>query len=169
MERGGSERFFPGRSVRARDALPYDHATHATAGKGVGQFVAFSEIRWVGHSPALRLLIANLLGLRRVLLSNAHSEESFAVPEKVAAAMHDGAVKATETISPSLGILLRVSASLVADASTLSSILGPYASFAIALRGHSFGLPDASRERFSHSSVVQFDKYSHPLLVGALL
>lgn len=72
-----------------------------------------------------------------------------------------------KSLSPCLNLLFRVSASLEADASPLSAILGLFAGFCIVLRGNTFSLPVETRSALSRSIDSRFSMYSHPLLVLA--
>lgn len=90
------------------------------------------------------------------------------MPPAIATAINDGSVEATvKSVSPFLDMLFRVSASLEADASPLSSVLGLYVAIFIVLRGSDFALPDGIREFLVHTLVARFAVYLHPLLVLA--
>jgi len=105
-----------------------------------------------------------------VLLFNSHKPAgiAFAVPPVVAAAVNDGAVEATASdLLPCLHLLFRMSASLEADASPLSSVLGLFSARHIILRGNMFGVLGATRSFILDSLVARFSSYSHPLMVLA--
>jgi len=158
------------RCTRARADLAEDRATQKAAGHIVNELRTFSPTRWVGQSLTLRAFIDNLPGLRRVLLFNSHrpSGLAFAVPPAVADAITDGAVEATaKDLLPCLQLLFRMSASLEADASPLSSVLGLFSSLCIVLRGNIFGALGTARSFVSDCLVARFSSYSHPLMVFA--
>jgi len=60
-----------------------------------------------------------------------------------------------------------MSASLEADASPLSSVLGIFSSLCIVSRGNIFGALRTARSFVSNSLVARFSSYSHPLMVFA--
>ena len=158
------------RCVRGRAELAEDRAIQKAAGNKTSELRTFSPTRWVGQSLTLRSFIDNLPGLRRVLLFNSHKPAgiAFAVPPVVAAAVNDGAVEATaRDLLPCLHQLFRMSASLEADASPLSSVLGLFSALHIILRGNIFGVLGATRSFVSDCLVARFSSYSHPLMVLA--
>ncbi|OSX80863.1 hypothetical protein BU14_0031s0035 [Porphyra umbilicalis] len=158
------------RCVRGRAELAEDRAIQKAAGNKTSELRTFSPTRWVGQSLTLRSFIDNLPGLRRVLLFNSHKPAgiAFAVPPVVAAAGNDRAVEATaRDLLPCLHLLFRMSASLEADASPLSSVLGLFSALHIILRGNIFGVLGATRSFVSDCLIVRFSSYSDPLMVLA--
>lgn len=116
----------------------------------------------------MRSFLANLLGLRRLLLGNAHDENGLCVPPAVAATINDGTVETTvKSLCPCLDLLFRVSAYLEADASPLPAKLGLFAGFVILLRSNTFALPDEVRAFLCRSFVSLFSLYSHRLFILA--
>lgn len=133
----------------------------------MGQLVTFSETRWVGHTNTLRSFLANLPSLRRVLLADGHVHHPSSVPPSVAFAIDDGATEATaKTIAPCVKLLFRVPASLEADASSLSSVLGLFSGYCITLRGDVLVLSASVRTFDSGSLVSRCSVWSHPLMVS---
>lgn len=133
----------------------------------MGHLVTFSETRWVDQTNTLRSFLANLPGLRRVLLADGHVDHPFSVPPSVAFAINDGATEATaKTVAPCLKLLFRVPAFLEADASPLSSVLGLFSGYYITLRGDVFVLSASVRTFLSRSLVSRCSVWSHPLMVS---
>lgn len=121
----------------------------------------------MGQTDTLRSFLANLPGLRRVLLADGHVDHPFSVPPSVALAINDGATGATaKTIAPCLKLLFRVPASLEVDASSLYSVLGLFSGYCITLRGDVFVLSASVRTFLSRSLVSRCSVWSHPLMVS---
>jgi len=165
------------RCVRGRAELAEDCATQRAAGIKTNELRTFSPTRWAGQSLTLRSFIDNHPGLRRVLLFDSHRPAglAFAVPPAVAATVNDGAVESTaKDLLPCLKLLFRMSASLEADASPLSSVLGVFAAFYILLCGHVFSVLGETRSFVSDccgQSVLLLlpSPYGPCLLPGPLL
>lgn len=156
------------RYTRAHAALQRDRATQAPAGHRTRQLASFSETRWVGQSQTVRTFLSNLPGLRQVLLANGHDNQGFLVPPAVSTAINDGAIEAVLTaFSPCLELLVRVSASLEADASFLSAVIGLFSGFRIVLRGTHSDLLVELRCFLSSAVVSRFSACSHFILVLA--
>jgi len=84
----------------------------------------------------------------------------------VADAITDGAVEATaKDLLPCLQLLFRISASLEADASPLSYVLGLFSSLCIFLCGNVFGALGTARSFVSDCLVARYSSYYHPLMV----
>jgi len=155
------------RCVSGRAELAEDRATQKAAGIKTNELRTFSPARWVGQSLTLRSFIDNLPGLRRVLLLDFHKPAglSFAVPPAVAAAVNDGSIESTaKDLLPCLQLLFRMPASLEADASPLSSVLGLFAALYVVMRGHVFGELVETRSFASDRLVDPFCSYSQPLI-----
>jgi len=121
--------------------------------------MTFRPTLWVGQSRTLRAYIVNFPGLRRILLSNFHlpSGLAFDVPPAVEDVIPDGAVAATaKDLLPCLQLLSRMSSSLEADASPLSSVLGLFSSLRIILRGNIIGALGTGRSFVSNCLVACF-------------
>jgi len=134
------------RSTRARSSLTNDKAVQRLAGVLIESPKSFSLTRWVGQSIVVRSCLSNLEASRRVLAANWHNHTGFDVPNSVFLAVDQAAPASSAAVAaPVLRMLFRMSASLEADASPLSAVVGLLSGFVVALRTAFPELPESTR------------------------
>jgi len=134
------------RSTRARSSLTNDKAVQRLAGVLIESPKSFSLTRWVGQSIVIRSCLSNLEASRRVLAANWHNHTGFDVPNSVFLAVDQAAPASSAAVAaPVLRMLFRMSASLEADASPLSAVVGLLSGFVVALRTAFPELPESTR------------------------
>lgn len=107
-----------------------------------------------------------LPGMRRVLLADSHLPGPFGVPVGVSGAVGNPAVEAAATaVPPGLHLLFRLSATLEADGSALSAVVGLFSGLAIVLRSAFLGLPAETRIFLAHCTCCRLGKWYHPVVV----
>jgi len=155
------------RCGRARALHSSTMAVMSNPGQRIGCLKSYSRPRWAGEAVTISAAQEYLPALQHTLLSNAHSDNPFPVPESVTAALEPTSRHSIHQSAPSLKVLAAAVALLEADAAPLSSYAGLFATLRSALDTFFLELPLAARVGLQSSLSARFAAFSDPMVALA--
>jgi len=155
------------RCGRARALHASTVAVMSNPGQRIQCLKSHSRTRWAGEAVTISAVQENLPALRRTLLSNAHSDNPFPVPDSLTAALEPTSRDSIHQSTPFFKVLAAAVALLEADAAPLSSYAGLFDTLRSTLDTFFLELPLAARVGLQSSLSPRFASISDPMVALA--
>jgi len=128
---------------------------------------SYSRTRWAGEAVTISGVQENLPALRHTLLSNAHSDNPYPVPDRVTTTLEPTSRDSIHQSTPFLKVLAAVVALLESDEAPLSSYAGLFATLRPTLDTFFLELPLAARVGLQSSLSARFAAVSDTMVALA--